>query len=101
MNKKIETIKKKAEQILNVLQERELEHVAGISRYILAREYLDSNDAEQNWEELLDEFDYVKKIQKVFPVDMEKIINKIQKIIDEETTTGDKKENSSESQGRT
>lgn len=97
MNKKVEIIKKKAEQILNVLQERELEHVAGISRYILAREYLDSNDAEQNWEELLDEFDYVKKIQKVFPVDMENIINKIQKIIDEETTTRDKEENSSES----
>lgn len=97
MNKKVETIKKKAGQILSVLQERELEHVAGISRYILAREYLDSNDAEQSWEELLDEFDYVKKIQKVFPVDMENVINKIQKIIDEETTTGDKEENSSES----
>lgn len=98
MNRKIKTIKEKAGQILSVLQEQELEHVAGISRSILAREYLDSNDAEQDWEELLDEFDYIKKIQKVFPVNMKNIINKIQKIIDEGTTTaGDEKENSSES----
>jgi len=97
MNKKVETIKKKAEQILSVLQERELEHVAGISRYILARDYPDSNEAEQDWEELLDEINYISRIQKVFPVDMEDVINKIQKIIDEETTTGDKEENSSES----
>ena len=97
MNKKVETIKKKAEQILSVLQERELEHVAGISRYILARDYPDSNEAEQDWEELLDEINYISRIQKVFPVDMGDIINKIQKIIDEETTTGDEEENSSES----
>ena len=97
MNKKVETIKKKAEQILSVLQERELEHVAGISRYILARDYPDSDEAEQDWEELLDEINYISRIQKVFPVDMEDVINKIQKIIDEETTTGDKEENSSES----
>jgi uncharacterized protein (DUF2344 family) len=97
MNKKVETIKKKAEQILSVLQEQELEHVAGISRYILARDYPDSNEAEQDWEELLDEINYISRIQKVFPVDMEDIINKIQRIIDEETTTGDKEENSSES----
>lgn len=97
MNRKIKTIKEKAGQILSVLQERELEHVAGISRFILAREYLDSNDAEQDWEELLDEFNYVKRVQKVFPVDMENVIGKIQKIIDEETTVRDKEENSSES----
>lgn len=79
------SIKQKTEQILNVLEEEErnLGNITGISKTILARDYFDSNDIEQDWEDLLNEIDYISRIQKVFPVDMKEIINKIQKIINE------------------
>ena len=54
--------------------------ITGRARAILARNYPDSNEVEQDWEDLEDEFSRLKSIQEVYPIDRKEVISKLQNL---------------------